>query len=198
MSHSDYEASFAMGKSQSATLVVDWRDGRRTTIPDVRPNREYEITTATARARVAADSVSTPTLFEDATSELQGHTHTENAFDDWDRQYLLPTALSQLGPGIAWFDLDRDGREDLIIGTGRGGRLGRSHNYTGLFVGQQTRGPVPPADYPAALGPADGRSLPLLAGVSTWEARPPAELTGQPAAIQLPVSRGTVSSIAKP
>ena len=30
MSHSDYEASFAMGKADSATLIIDWRDGRRT------------------------------------------------------------------------------------------------------------------------------------------------------------------------
>ncbi|HEV8497946.1 MAG TPA: CRTAC1 family protein, partial [Gemmatimonadaceae bacterium] len=36
MSHSDYEASFAMGKADSATLVIDWRDGRRTTITGVR------------------------------------------------------------------------------------------------------------------------------------------------------------------
>ena len=54
MSHSDYEASFAMGKSDSATIVVDWRDGRRTTIADVRPNRVYEISTATAAARPSA------------------------------------------------------------------------------------------------------------------------------------------------
>jgi hypothetical protein len=198
MSHSDYEASFAMGKSQSATLVVDWRDGRRTTIPDVRPNREYEITTATARARVAADSVSTPTLFEDATAELKGHTHTENTFDDWDRQYLLPTALSQLGPGVAWFDLDRDGAEDLIVGTGKGGRLGIFHNSNGHLVAQPNQGPVAPADYTAVLGLTESGNVSLLAGVSTWEARTPAELTGQPAAIQLPVSHGIVSSTAKP
>src|SRR5207249_3803794 len=56
MSHSDYEASFAMGTSDSATLVVDWRDGRRTTMRGIRPNRLYEITTKTAIERTA-DSV---------------------------------------------------------------------------------------------------------------------------------------------
>src|SRR3954464_3188413 len=35
LSHSDYEASFAMGKSDSATLVIEWRDGRRTTVNGV-------------------------------------------------------------------------------------------------------------------------------------------------------------------
>ena len=49
LSHSDPLASFAMGAADSAALQVDWPDGRRTTIPGVRPNRHYEITMATAR-----------------------------------------------------------------------------------------------------------------------------------------------------
>jgi len=197
MSHSDYEASFAMGKSESATLVVDWRDGRRTTIKDVRPNREYEISQSTAGIRPPEDTAAAPALFEDATAQLGGHAHTENAFDDWDRQYLLPTALSQLGPGISWFDLDRDGAEDLIVGTGKGGRIGVFHNSKGRLVPAPNQGPVAPADYTAVLGLAEGGNVSLIAGVSTWEARTEAERTGTPAAIELPVSRGSVSSAVK-
>src|SRR5262249_11838832 len=37
------------------------------------------------------------------------------------RQPLLPFKLSQLGPGVAWFDIDGDGHDDLVIGTGSGG-----------------------------------------------------------------------------
>src|SRR5262249_37722260 len=176
MSHSDYEASFAMGKSESATLVVDWRDGRRTTIRDVRPNREYEITTKTAIPRAPEDTAAQQTLFEDATAQLGGHTHTENTFDDWDRQYLLPTALSQLGPGVAWFDVDRDGAEDLVVGTGKGGRIGVFHNSRGRLAREPNQGPIAAADYTAVLGLAENGSVSLLAGVSTWEARTPAEL----------------------
>src|SRR5207249_1259586 len=40
-----------------------------------------------------------------------------------ERQPLLPNKLSQLGPGVAWYDVDGDGWEDLVIGSGRGGRL---------------------------------------------------------------------------
>jgi len=40
----------------------------------------------------------------------------------------LPKKLSQLGPGIAWGDLDGDGRDDLIVGSGKGGRLAVFHN----------------------------------------------------------------------
>src|SRR6202022_964575 len=122
--------------------------GRRATIPHVRPNRLDEITTSTAVPVARADSgrlAEQPALFEDATPSLGGHTHTENTFDDWDRQFLLPNGFSQLGPGIALFDLDRDGAEDLVIGTGKGGRLAVFHNEHGRLVPQRSQGPIAPA-----------------------------------------------------
>src|SRR6185295_18428454 len=126
----------------SATIVVDWRDGRRTTLPGVRPNRVYEITAATAGPRTADTTAARPApLFEDATADLKGHVHTEDTFDDWDRQFLLPAALSQLGPGIAWFDVDRDRTEDLIIGTGKGGHVAVFKNKGGRLQPDAAQGP---------------------------------------------------------
>ena len=61
-------------------------------------------------------------MFQDV-SHLIHHTHHEDPFDDFARQPLLPRKLSQLGPGVGWYDVDGDGREDLIIGSGCGGRL---------------------------------------------------------------------------
>ena len=191
MSHSDYEASFGMGKADSATLVIDWRDGRETTIRDVRPNRIYEISQSGAASRGAQAAADTAKpLFEDATSQLQGHIHHEDTFDDWDRQFLLPNALSQLGPGVSWFDVDRDGSEDLIVGTGKGGQLGIFKNSKGRLLPLATKGPVAPADFTTVLGLAESNTVKLLAGVSTWEARTQPEMTDQPAAISIAVSRG--------
>src|SRR5207248_10705265 len=62
LSHSDYEASFAMGKSQHADLEIDWRDGRQTTIADVRPNRLYEVTEAQSAERRAQSESPSDTL----------------------------------------------------------------------------------------------------------------------------------------
>ena len=169
LSHSDYEASFAMGRSDSATIVVDWRDGRRTTIGGVRPNRLYEITTSTAVARPPADTAARAPLFEDATSQLGAHTHVDSAFSDWARQFLLPDALSQLGPGVAWFDYDRDGYEDLLIGAGHGGRLGVFHNERGRLAWKSGQGPVAPADFTGVLGVAGDGASRILLGVSNWE-----------------------------
>jgi len=61
-------------------------------------------------------------LFEDVSVLLQ-HNHHEDPFDDFARQPLLPNKLSQLGPGVSWFDVDGDGWEDLMIGSGKGGAL---------------------------------------------------------------------------
>ena len=180
MSHSDYELSFATGSADSATLVVDWRDGRRTTLTGVRPNRLYEITTqgavavaAAARLIPAGDTTAhrDSALFEDATAQLGGEKHVDAPFDDWERQFLLPNSLAQLGPGVVWFDYDRDGYEDLIIGTGRGGRLGVFHNEHGRLVPQPKQGPLSPADLTGlAATAADGGRI--FAGFSSWEGRP--------------------------
>lgn len=195
MSHSDYEASFAMGTADSATLVVDWRDGKRTTMP-VHKNRLYEITQKTAAQRAARDSsrhAAAPALFEDASAQLRGHMHVEDAFDDWDRQFLLPNALSQLGPGVSWFDIDRDGSEDLIIGAGKGGALSVFRNTRGVLAPMQ-KGPIAPADFTTVLGMADAQGTRLIAGISTWQARTPAEMTDQPAVVSIAATRGGVGA----
>lgn len=189
MSHSDYLASFAMGKADTATLEIDWRDGRHSVIHGVRPNRLYEITTATAapgdsaaRHAPASGHPGDSALFEDATRQLGGHSHVEDVFDDWDRQYLLPFALSQLGPGVAWFDLDRDGYEDLLIGSGKGGRLSAFHNDHGRLT-RLPDGPAATLDFTGVLGMSEANHARVLAGVSTWEARSESLLTKMPAVV---------------
>jgi hypothetical protein len=46
--------------------------------------------------------------------------HTENAFNDFDRQPLLLNYLSRRGPCMATADVNGDGREDLFIGGSKG------------------------------------------------------------------------------
>lgn len=191
MSHSDYLASFATGSAAGVTIVVDWRDGRRSVFPGALPNRLYQITAATATGRVASDSVrdgSKPALFEDATSELRGHRHTEADYDDWSRQFLLPNALSQLGPGLAWFDLDRDGDDDLVIGAGKGGKIAVLRNENGRLFPDPAPGTTAENDYSSILGLVDGAGTRFLAGVSSWEARSPGEMLAIAPVLSIPVS----------
>ncbi len=117
---------FATGSAREGmTLEVRWRSGRVSSIPGVRPNRLYAIdeTAAGSPAVAGASPPPPPCLFTDASDRL-GHVHHETDFDDFARQPLLPRKLSQLGPGVAWFDVNGDGWEDLLLGSGKGGSLG--------------------------------------------------------------------------
>jgi hypothetical protein len=132
---------FAAGqRTNDLRIEVTWRNGKRSVVEKAKANRIYEIDEAESAAEVKGPksnvsgvepstntSLSRIThhaspLFQDV-SHLLNHTHIDEAFDDFSRQPLLPRKLSQLGPGVAWFDINNDGWEDLIIGSGRGGSL---------------------------------------------------------------------------
>jgi len=126
----------AGGLTNRLTIEVTWRSGKQSVVTNVLPNSIYEIDEAAAPS--LTDHVPAPTspapLFADVSS-LIGHTHHEDPYDDFERQPLLPNALSQLGPGISWVDIDGDGWEDLFIGGGRGGLLAGFRNLgNGTFT----------------------------------------------------------------
>ncbi len=47
------------------------------------------------------------------------HKHKENEFHEFDREYLLPHMLSTEGPGLAVADMNKDGLEDVFIGSSK-------------------------------------------------------------------------------
>ena len=119
---------FACGQvSAGMSIEVTWRNGKRSVVKGVKANRIYEINEAGAESAEPAPSEPPKPMFEDV-SDLIRHSHQEDPFNDFERQPLLPRKLSQPGPAIAWADLDGDGWEDLVIGTGKGGRLAGYHN----------------------------------------------------------------------
>ena len=126
LSGSDPLRVFAAGTSQEGmTIEVTWRSGQKTTVRMVGSNRLYEINESSAASPAPTpepSSARSAPWFEDVSARLN-HFHHENSFNDFDLQPLLPKKLSQLGPGVAWGDLDGDGWEDLIIASGKGGRM---------------------------------------------------------------------------
>src|SRR5206468_8759509 len=91
---------------------------------------------------------------------------------DYARQPLLMKQLSQLGPGVAWFDLDADGHDDLFIGSGKGGQLSAFRNDgRGGFTPIMPTNVAPIADDLAGLASwvtSDGKRL-LLAAQASYE-----------------------------
>ena len=156
LSSDDSTRVFAAGSpTNRLTLEVIWRSGRVSVVPEARANRIYEIDEAGAtmpdqltnglatsvRADAAMGAVeSGPLLFQDVSAWVD-HRHHEEPFDDFARQPLLPRRLSQLGPGLGWHDLDGDGWEDLMIGSGKGGAMGVYHNDSGVGFTPWSRPP---------------------------------------------------------
>lgn len=176
LSSDQAERVFAAGSlTNQLSIEVRWRSGRRSLIPSAAPNCLYEIDEA-ASVPAAVEKPTPPVpVFEDI-SERLGHVHEDPPFHDFERQPLLPRLLSRLGPGVAWLDLDGDGREELIVGAGRGGRLAVLQNDgQGRFTRWQKspwQSPAPD-DLTGLVGwtPEPGK-IALLAGVSRYESEP--------------------------
>ncbi|HLH56357.1 MAG TPA: FG-GAP-like repeat-containing protein [Verrucomicrobiae bacterium] len=128
LSADDAMRVFAAGSlTNRLQIEVSWRSGPRSVISNALPDCLYEIDESGARPFVAPAVPETRPLFEDR-SQVLSHSHHDDSFDDTQRQPLLPRRLSQLGPGICWWDIDGDGLDDLIIGSGKDGQLACYHN----------------------------------------------------------------------
>ncbi len=126
LSGSDPVVVFAADDSNNNhTIKITWPDGKQSRLDSIRANRVYEIeeNSITKHQPPEKHTQASNPVFEDLTGRLS-HIHREDPFDDTDWQPLLPFRLSGLGPGAAWIDLDQDGSDELLIGTGKGGEMG--------------------------------------------------------------------------
>jgi enediyne biosynthesis protein E4 len=170
---------FAPGTNQQGLRFrVTWRDGSVSEITEVQPNRRYEldqgrigVVPVPASVLAKAGGTSVP-LFTDVSAWL-GHAHHEKPFDDFERQPLLPRRLSQSGPGVAWFDVNQDGWEDLVFPSGKGGQLGVFSNKQGKGFERTTAPPFGasvPRDQTGVLGWSRGSTKPaILVGSASYE-----------------------------
>ena len=124
LSADDTMRVFAAGTlTNKLRIDVAWSSGKRSAVDDALPNCLYEISEAGAQpATPLTPAPLPPPIFEDVSDRL-GHVHHDDRFDDFQRQPLLPRRLSQLGPGICWWDIDGDGWDDLLIAGGKGGQM---------------------------------------------------------------------------
>lgn len=138
---SDPQLCFAAGASNIPMMLeVTWRSGRRSIVRGVKQNTLVVVEESTAEPVVKPPPAPRRPLFTDVSTTIN-HSHHENSFDDFARQSLLPNRLSQLGPGVTWCDLNGDGNDDLIVGSGAGGA-------PGVFLGDG-KGGFGPLQHPA-------------------------------------------------
>ncbi len=189
--------AFAAGDAERVTIVVEWRSGARSRIEDARPDRVYAIrepepptpggeTGGDSRHSAADDAP----LFREVALD---HLHVETPYDDFARQPLLPYRLSDMGPGVAWVDVDLDGDPDLVIGSGRGGTPTLFRNDDGRFARVVLTLPESPLDQSTVLELPTATGAPLiLIGQLNYEAPDPETARKSPSVIGIALDPGRI------
>jgi len=190
--------TFAMrASSDQASIEVRWPNGETQHIGNLPANRIYTIHQTPDKSKnpdTPPKEDSKRPLFENVSDRLN-HQHFEAPYDDFERQALLPRKMSRLGPGVAWFDFNQDGWEDLFIGGGRGGKLGVYRNNQGKqFIRQRAKAfetPLQQDQTTVLAWKHDLNNLALLMGQSSVEATRP----GTPAFTHFSMVNGKTETI---
>ena len=116
----DYMVHFGMGNKDSALrLDINWPNGQVSSIDAPGMNKTINARIADAgSAPLQAGSSSPGPLFSSLDS-LE-FTHTENNYNDFTQQVLLPQWFSRQGPALAKGDINGDKLEDVFIGGAKG------------------------------------------------------------------------------
>lgn len=186
LSGSDPLMVFAAGDGEpDLEIEIRWPDGKLTRLLDLSANRIYEIDQSIAAQSVAAegradvsngsppdsgDRSGSP-YFISRTDQIN-HVHHEDAYDDFRIQPLLPRTLSRMGPGMALLDLNGNGQDELVIGSGKGG-------FTDIFErqndGSWSQSPIrlsetpSPGDQTGIVGWIEEDRTHLVIGLANYE-----------------------------
>ncbi|MDN5213638.1 VCBS repeat-containing protein [Fulvivirgaceae bacterium BMA12] len=114
------ELHFGLGKEAVIPKVkVTWPDGKVQVLENISANQliTLKYKEAIDETIVAIPESRPQKLFE---RQVLAYRHEEIAFDDYQKQLLLPHKLSQTGPALAKADVNGDGLEDIFVGGGAG------------------------------------------------------------------------------
>ena len=123
----DSRLHFGLGTATTVdTLLLFWPDGRQTLLTNLKADQLLTLRhqESTPAPNASADRIAW--LFSSASGQTGfrlrpaqapfNFTHSENPFNDFDRDHLIFHMLSAEGPPLAAADVNGDGQEDFFIG----------------------------------------------------------------------------------
>ena len=141
----DLTLHFGLGKTQDGIeLNIIWPDGRSQNLTGIKANQDITLRYVEAIENAPQNEHIEEPLFKTITAETKlKHFASENKFDDFKRESLLPHKMSQEGPALAVGDVNQDGMDDFYIGGAKG--------FSGTLFLQKQNGTFEKDQQPAFL-----------------------------------------------
>jgi hypothetical protein len=108
------------------SIRIKWNDGTVSLISGLKVNETHVLDKSTVESKyLNSTPVSLPFINITKTTPGININHTEDFFDDFKKEVLLPHSYSTMGPCLAVADVNRDGFDDFYLGGSKGyaGRL---------------------------------------------------------------------------
>jgi len=121
----DHTLHFGLHTNQLIdSLLVIWPDDQYQVLYQPEINQRHELIHDNAFGEFDYSSLHSKIerpFLKEITDDIQfDYSHTENQFDDFSREPLIPYKLSTIGPAMAVSDVNRDGLDDIFIGGSAG------------------------------------------------------------------------------
>ena len=119
LSSSEPTIHFGLDKSVKVdSLKIIWPDGRAQVLDNLDTNQKYTLSyTDSSKDHITSPKRDQPFYSEKSKQMMKPvFVHSENSFDEYAKQVLLPHEFSQNGPFVAVGDVNDDGFEDFFVG----------------------------------------------------------------------------------